>query len=83
MGLIKLAWKKSNVCFGSNTPTIPFTHRPISLSYNTHNRPLYEKLTKLGIPIIQTTLQAIKYLTNISKHTNNITTSHAGNYSIP
>ena len=66
-----------------NTPTIPITHRPISLPTNTHNKPLYGKLTKLGIPIIQTTPQTIKNLTSISKCTNNITTSHAGIYSIP
>ena len=48
------------------------------LTYTTN---LYDKLTKLGIPIIQTTSQTIKNLTN--KRTNNKTTSHAGVYSIP
>ena len=38
-----------------NNPTIPITHKPISLSTTTHNIALYDKLNKLGIPIIQTT----------------------------
>ena len=55
--------------------TIPITHRP-----QTHiNITLYDKLTKLGIPIIQNTLQTI---TNITKQANNETTSHVGIYSI-
>ena len=32
---------------------------------------------------MQITSQTIKNLTNISKHTNNVTTSHTGIYSIP
>ena len=35
-----------------NNPTIPITHRPIFLLTNTNNKPLYDKLTKLGIPIL-------------------------------
>ena len=65
-----------------NTLTIPITHRSISLTTNPYNTPLYDKLTKLGILIISTTSQTIKSLTNISKCTNNITTSHAGICSI-
>ena len=65
-----------------NTPTIPITHRPISLPTNTH-KPLYDKLTKLRIPIIQTKSQTIKNLTKIFKQTNNTTTSHEDIYSIP
>ena len=61
-------------------PTIPITHMPISQPTNIYNKPFYDKLTKLGI---QTTSQTIKNLNNISKHTNNINTSHAGIYSIP
>ena len=64
-------------------PNISITHRPISLPTNTHNITLYDKLNKLGIPIIQTTSQTIKNITNITKRTNNETTSHAGIYSIP
>ena len=66
-----------------NTPSILITHRPIFQPTNAHNKPLYHKLTKLGIPIIQTTLQTIKSPTNISKLTNNTATSHASIYSIP
>ena len=51
---------------------------PIDRSLYAHNITLYNKLTKLGIPIIQTTPQTIKNLTNITKRTNNGTTSHAG-----
>ena len=65
-----------------NMPTIPITHRPISLPTNIHNEPFYDKLTKLGIPILQTTSQTIKNLANISKCTNSITTFHSGIYSI-
>ena len=43
---------------------------------------LYDKLTKLGISITQTTSQTIRNLTNI-KRTNKETTSHAAIYSIP
>ena len=66
-----------------NNPTISHTHRPISLPTNTHNKSLYEKLIKLGIPIIKTISQTIKDLINILKQTNNAITSHAGIYSIP
>ena len=38
-----------------NTSTIPITHKPISLPTNTYNKLLYDKWTKLGILIIQTT----------------------------
>ena len=48
-----------------------------SLPTKTHNITLCNKLTKLGIPIIQTTAQTIKNLTNIRKRTSNETTSHA------
>ena len=68
--------------FGIN-PTIPITYRPISLPTNTHYIALYDKITDLGIPIIQTTSQTIKDLTNIPIQTNIETTSHAGIYSIP
>ena len=60
-------------------PTI--THRPIYLPINTH-KSLNDKLTKLGIPIIQTAPQTIKHLTNISKRINSVTTSDTGIYSI-
>ena len=66
-----------------NNPTILITHRLVSLPTNTHHITLNEKLSKLGIPIIQTISQTIKSLTNISKRSNNETTSHAGIYSIP
>ena len=66
-----------------NNNTIPINHRPISLPISTHNKPIYDKLTKLGILIIQTTSQTIKNLTNIPNQTNNATTSHTGIYSIP
>ena len=46
------------------------------------HKPLYDKLSELGIPIIQTTSKTIKNLTKISKHTNNATISHADIYSI-
>ena len=49
---------------------------------NTDNKPLYDNLSKLGIPIIQTRSQTIKNLTNFSKRFNNATTSHAGIYFI-
>ena len=65
-----------------NTPTIPITHRTISLPTNIHNKPLYDKLTKLRIPIIQTTSQTITNFTYVFKYTNNITTFHASIYSI-
>ena len=76
--------KKSLKIHSSNkpkktNPIIPITHRPILLPSNTHSITLYDKLTKLGIPIIQT----IKNLTNITKWTINKTTSLAGIYSIP
>ena len=64
-------------------PIIPITHRPISLPTNRHKITLYDKLTKFGIPIIQTTSQTIKNLTNITKWTKSETTFHAGIYSIP
>ena len=48
-----------------------------------HNIIPYDKLTKLEIPIIQTTSQTIKNFTNITKQTNNETTSHTGIYFIP
>ena len=64
------------------TPLFPITYRPISLPTNTHNITLYDKLTKLGIPILQTTSQTIKNPTNIIKRTHNETPSHAGIYSI-
>ena len=60
---------------------IPITHKPISLSFNIHNKPFYDKLAKLGILIIQDTLQTIENLTNIAERTNN-TTSHSDIYSI-
>ena len=63
-------------------PTIPITHRPISVPSSTHNIALFDKLIKLGTPIIQTTPQTIKNLTNITKGTNKKTTTHAGIYSI-
>ena len=66
-----------------NTPTIILLPTDLSLYPLTHNKSLYDKLTKLGIPIIQTTSKTIRNHTNISKCTNNITTSHAGIYSIP
>ena len=52
-----------------------YFHYPqtISLPNNTHNKPRYDKLIKLGIPIIQTTSQTIKNLTNISKQTKHVT----------
>ena len=49
-----------------NTPTIPITYRLLSLPTNIYKKPFHDKLTKLGIPIIQTTSQTIKNLTNIS-----------------
>ena len=61
---------------------ILMTHRHISFPTNTHNKPLYDKLTKLGIPIIQTTTQTIKNLTKMLKRINNLSTSHADIYSI-
>ena len=64
-------------------PTIPITHRSVSLPINTHNVTLYYKLTLLGIPITQTTSQTIKNLTEITKLTNNETTSHASIFFIP
>ena len=66
-----------------NNPTIPTAHKPISLPTKTHSIALYDKLTKFGIPIVQTTSQAIKNLTNILKWTNNETTSNPGIYFIP
>ena len=66
-----------------NSLTAPITHRPTSLSTNTYNKPPFDKLNKLEITVLQTTSQTIKNLTNISKQTNNPTTSHAGIYSIP
>ena len=59
------------------------TYKPISLHIATQNKPLYDKLIKLEILIIQTISQTIKYLTTISKRTNNVTTSHAAIHSIP
>ena len=35
-----------------NTPTIPITYRPTSLPINTYKKPIYDKFTKLGMPII-------------------------------
>ena len=67
----------------NNTPIIPFTYSSTSQPLNIYNKLFYDKLTKLGIPIKQTTSQTIKNFTNISKSINNITTSHAGIYSIP
>ena len=64
-------------------PSIPITHRPISLPTNTPNITLYYKLTKLGILIIQTISQTIKNLINITKWTSNEMTFHTGIYSIP
>ena len=49
-----------------NNPTIPIIYRPNSLTNNAYNIALYDKLTKLGISIIQTTLQSIKNFTSIS-----------------
>ena len=56
------------------TPPFPshtsLTHNPtISITHitNRHNKALYNKLTQLRIPIIQTTSQTIKNLTSISK----------------
>ena len=43
----------------------------------------YNKLTKLGITIIQTTSQIIKDFTTICKWTSNIITSHTSIYFIP
>ena len=65
-----------------SNPTIPMTHRPISRPTKTYHIALYDKLTKLGIPIIKSSTQTIKILPNISKRTNNETTSHAGIYYI-
>ena len=57
---------------------------PTALSlYSLTHKLLYYKLNKLGLLIIRTTSQTIKNLTSISKHTNNVTTSQAGIYSIP
>ena len=56
---------------GTNTQT--HTHNPtipISRPTNTHNKPLYDKLTKFEILIIKTTSLTIKNLANISKRTN-------------
>ena len=77
--LLNMRKKSSSNKLQKNTPTIPITHRPISQPNNTHNKPLNHKLTKLGIPVIQT----IKNLTNILKRNNNATTGHTGIYSIP
>ena len=66
--------------FEKNTLTIPISHRRISLPTNTHNKPLCDKLTNIGIPIFETTSQTIKNVTNISKRSKNITISHAGIY---
>ena len=64
--------------------TTPLSSSPIDRSlYPQTHITLYDKLTKLGIPIIQTTSQTIKNLKIITKRTNNETTSHAGIYSIP
>ena len=54
-------------------------HKHISLHTNPYNKSLYDKLFRSRIPFKQTTSETIK---NISKHTNNISTSHAVIYSI-
>ena len=47
--------------FNKITPTIPITHRPISLPINIHNKLFFnDRLTKLGILIIQTTSLILK-----------------------
>ena len=82
VGKIEKSKKKAKIQSSNkpkkNNTTIPIIHRPISLPTNTHNIALYDKLTKLGILTIQTTSQTIKNHINISKWTNNETTSHAG-----
>ena len=64
------------------THQINLRKRDPSLYPLTYTKNLF-MTTKLGILIIQIKLQIIKNFSSISKHTNNITTSHTDIYIYP